>query len=106
MTKFSAVNSAGVAVERIEIDRRAPARLSSAEENAPRSRRVARLTKRDVKRIVEGVLEGVRGAGLNVAQVHVEPNGKVQIITGTLPSHSSAHHGGSGEKFRDIADVL
>jgi hypothetical protein len=63
---------------------------------------VARFTKRDVTRAIEGV----KGAGLNVVQVHIEPSGNIQIITGTPPSHSSARQGGSGEKFRDIADVL
>ena len=56
-------------------------------EHAPKSRRVARFSKRDVTRAIEGV----QGAGLNVALVRIDPNGNIQIITGTpQPAPSTA----------------
>jgi hypothetical protein len=71
-------------------------------ENAPRSRKAARFTQREITRVVEGV----ERAGHKVASIRVEPNGSIEAILGTPSSHSSARRGGSGEKFRDIADVL
>jgi hypothetical protein len=77
--------------------------------HAPRSRKVARFTKREVTRAIEGV----RGAGLDIANIHVrvDPDGSIDIeivlvIPGTTPPRARASKGGSVDNFRDIADVL
>ena len=69
------------------------------------SRRAQRFTKRDVTRAIEAV----RGAGLNVANVRVEPDGSIEVIPvipGKTPPCASTSKGGSVDNFRDIADVL
>jgi hypothetical protein len=74
-------------------------------EHAPRSRRAPRVPKRKIARLIEAV----QGAGLNVANVRVEPDGTIEVtpvIPGTTPPRSNARKGGSVDNFRDIADVL
>ena len=70
-----------------------------------RSRKVVRFTKRDITRAIEAV----QGAGLNVANIRVEPDGSIEVIPvipGTTPPRASASKGRSVDNFRDIADVL
>jgi len=75
-----ATKSGGVAVEPRLITEADP------EGHAPRSRRVARFTQREVTRAVKGVQD----AGLSVAQVRIAPDGSIQVIPGTpQPAPSS-----------------
>ena len=70
-----------------------------------KSRRLHRFTKRDLTRAIKAV----RDAGLNVANVRVDPDGSIEVIPvipGTTPRRTSANNGGSVDNLHDIADVL
>jgi hypothetical protein len=66
-------------------------------ERAPRSRKAARPTKREIARAIEGV----ERAGRNVASVRIDPDGTLQLILATGQEEL-----GSRGRALDAADVL
>ena len=55
--------------------------------SSPKSRRVARCTKGDLKRAIEVV----QSKGLNITQVRIDPDGSIHVITGTPQSVPSSN---------------